>query len=154
MAGFSTAFPSSTKAELAQAVHNFTTTTGNDFKCALGIASPAGTYGAATTNYSNLTGNSDEVPNGSGYTTGGFDFTAANNITPAVSGTAAIWSWNVNPSWTSATFSTSGCIIYNASASNKAVYVGSFGGTQSVSSGTFTLVLPVNAVGTAVLQLT
>ena len=152
MAGFSTAFPSSFKSELPQALHNFTASTGNDFKCALGIASPAGTYGPATTNYSNLTGNSDEVPNGSGYTTGGFDFTAANNITPAVSGTAAIWSWSANPSWTSATFSTSGCIIYNASASNRAVYVGSFG-SQSVTSATFTLILPVNAVGTAILQL-
>ena len=153
MAGFTTAFPTSAKGELPQAIHNYTITTGNVFKCALGIASPAGTYGAATTNYSNLTGNSDEVPNGSGYTTGGFAWTAAQNITPLTSGTGAYWQWSVNPNWTSASFSTSGCIIYNSSASNNAVYVGSFGGTQTVTSGTLTLVQPTNGVGTSLLQL-
>lgn len=153
MAGFTTAFPTSAKGELPQAIHNFTQTSGNVFKCALGIASPTGTYGAATANYSALTGNSDEVANGSGYTTGGFAWTAAQNITPATSGTGAYWQWSVNPSWTSASFSTSGCIIYNSSASNKAVYVGSFGGTQTVTSGTLTLVQPTNGVGTSLLQL-
>ena len=123
------------------------------FKVALGIASPTGTYGAASTNYSNLTGNSDEVANGSGYTTGGFSWTAAQNITPATSGTGAYWQWSVNPSWTSATFSTSGCIIYNSNASNAAVYVGSFGGTQQVTAGTLTLVQPTNGVGTSLLQI-
>lgn len=152
MAGFTTAMPTSFKQELAQAVHNFTVSTGNDFKCALGIATPTGTYGAATTNYSNLTGNSDEV-SGTGYTAGGFDFTAANNITPSTSGTTAFWQWSVNPSWTSASFSTSGCIIYNATASNRAVYVGSFGGTQTVSAGTLTLVQPTNAAGTSLLRI-
>lgn len=153
MAGFTTAFPTSAKAELAQALHNFTANTGNVFKVALGIASPAGTYGAATTNYSQLTGAADEVPNGSGYTTGGFAWTAAQNITPTTSGTTAFWSWSVNPSWTSATFSTSGCIIYNSTNSNRAVYVGSFGGTQSVSSGVLTLVLPTNDSSNAVLRI-
>lgn len=153
MAGFTTAFPTSAKAELPQAIHNYTTTSGNVFKMALGIVSPTGTYGAATTNYSNLTGNSDEVASGSGYTTGGFAWTAAQNITPATSGTGAYWSWSVNPSWTSASFSTTGCIGYNSSASNKAVYVGSFGGTQTVTSGTLTLLLPTNGVGTSILQL-
>ena len=154
MAGFTTAFPTSFKVELATATHNFTTTTGNVFKVALGKVTPTGTYGAATTNYSNLTGNSDEVANGSGYTTGGFAWTAAQNTTPLSSSTTAYWSWSVNPSWTSATFSTVGCIIYNSSGSNQAVYVGDFGGTQSVSSGTLTLVLPTNGVGTSILRIT
>ena len=153
MAGFTTAFPTSAKGELPQAIHNFTASTGHIFYCALGKASPTGTYGAATTNYSNLTGNSDEVANGSGYTTGGFAWTAAQNITPLTSGTGAYWQWTVNPSWTVASFSTVGCIIYNSSASNKAVYVGSFGGTETVTSGTLTLVQPTNGVGTSMLQL-
>ena len=153
MAGFTTAFPTSAKAELAQALHNFTASTGSDYKCALGQATPTGTYGAATTNYSNLTGNSDEVT-GTGYTAGGFDFTAANNTTPLTSGTTAYWSWGVNPSWSTATFSTSGCIIYNNTNGGRAVYVGSFGGTQSVSAGTFTIVLPANGVSTSILALT
>lgn len=153
MAGYTTAFPTSAKGELPQAIHNYTASTGNVYKVALGIAAPAGTYGAATTNYSNLTGNSDEVPNGSGYTTGGFAWTAAQNITPSTSGTGAFWQWSVNPNWTSASFSTGGCIIYNSSSTNKAVYVGSFGGTQTVTAGTLTLVQPTNGVGTSLLQL-
>lgn len=153
MAGYTTAFCTSAKAELATATHNYTTTSGNTFKIALGIGTPTGTYGAATTNYSNLTGNSDEV-SGTGYSAGGFAWTAAQNITPLTSGTTAYWQWSVNPSWTSATFSTGGCIAYNSSASNKAVYVGSFGGTQTVTSGTLTLVLPTNGAGTSLLQLT
>lgn len=71
MAGYTTAMPTSFKVELATKLHDFTITTGNDYKVALGIPSPTGTYGAATTNYSNLTGNSDEVASGGGYTTGG-----------------------------------------------------------------------------------
>src|SRR6516165_2554114 len=152
MAGFTTAFPTSFKGELPQGVHNFTATTGRDFKVALGKVSPTGTYGAATTNYSNLTGNSDET-SGTGYSAGGYDLTAAQNLTPATSGTGAYWQWGTNPNWTSATFSTVGCLIYNSSASNKCVYVGSFGGTQTVTAGTLTLVQPSNGVGTSLLQL-
>ncbi len=153
MAGVTTAFPSSFKAELPQGLHSFVTTSGNVFKVALIKAGPSGTYGAASTNYSDITGNSDEVT-GTGYSAGGFPFTAAQNITPAVSGTSATWSWSTNPAWTGATFSTDGCMFYNSTNGNRAVYVGSFGGTQSVSAGTFTLVLPANTVGNAILQLT
>ena len=153
MAGTTTAMPTSFKVELMTATHNFTITTGNDFKVALVKVSPTGTYGAATTNYSNLTGNSDEVSSGGGYTTGGYDITAANNITPTSSGTTAFTTPGVNPSWTSATFSATGCIMYNASASNKAVYVGDFGGTQTVSSGTLTLLMPTNNSSTALLRI-
>jgi len=153
MGSITTAFPTSFKAELAQAIHNFTTTSGNVFKVALIIPSPTGTYGATSINYSDITGNSDEVPNGSGYTTGGFAFTAAQNITPTTTSTTAFWSWSVNPNWTSATFSAAGCMIYNSSASNKAVYVGSFGGTVSVTAGTLTLTLPTNNSSSAILRI-
>jgi len=147
-----TAFPTSLKGELPQAMHNFTTTTGNVFKVALIRVSMAGTYGAGSTNYSNITGNSDEVT-GTGYTAGGYAWTAGQNTTPATSGTGAFWSWSTNPSWTTASFSTTACMIYNSSSSNKAVYVGDFGGTQTVSSGTFTIVLPTNALSTSILQI-
>jgi len=153
MGSITTAFPTSFKAELPQALHSFIQTSGNVFKVALIKATPTGVYGAASTNYSNITGNSDEVT-GTGYSAGGFAFTAAQNITPAASGTSATWSWSTNPAWTGATFTTDGCMFYNSSAGNRAVYTGSFGGTQSVSAGTFTLVLPANTVGTAILQLT
>ena len=153
MAGYSTAMPTSFKVELLQGLHNFTASTGNDFRVALGKAAPTGTYDATTTNYSTLTGNSDELPNGSGYTTGGFDITAANNNTPVSSGTTAYTTPAVNPSWTSATFSTAGCVMYNATNANRAAYVGSFGGTQTVTSGTFTILMPTNNSSTALLRI-
>ena len=152
MGSVTTAMPTSFKGELPQAIHNFTITTGHVFKAALIIVSPTGVYGAGSSNYSNITGNSDEV-SGTGYAAGGFAWTAAQNITPSTSGTGAFWSWSVNPSWTSASFSTTGTMFYNSSASNRAVYVGFFGGTETVTSGTFTILLPTNGVGTSVLQL-
>ena len=153
MSGFTTALPTSFKVELLSGQHNFTASTGNDFKVALGKVSPTGTYGAATTNYSTLTGNSDEVASGGGYTTGGYDITAANNTTPTSSGTTAYTTPGVNPSWTSATFSTTGCVMYNATNGNRAAYVGSFGGAVSVSAGTLTLLMPSNTSSTALIQL-
>jgi hypothetical protein len=152
MGSTTTAFPTSAKGELPQGLHNYVTTTGNVFKFALIKVTPTGVYGAASTNYSQITGNSDEVT-GTGYSAGGFAWTAAQNTTPSTSGTGAFWSWSVNPSWTSATFSTQGGMIYNSTNGNRAVYVGDFGGAQSVSAGTFTLVLPANGVGTSILQL-
>ena len=126
MAGFTTAMPTSFKVEILTATHNFTASTGNTFKLALGkaAASLTGTYGAATTNYSNLTGNSDELANGNGYTTGGNTLTS---VTPTSDGTTAVCDF-ADTTWSSASFTTSGGIIYNSSASNKACAVLSFGG--------------------------
>ncbi len=153
MGGITTAFPTSLKVELPSAIHDFVTTTGHVFKAALIKGTPTGTYGAASTNYSNVTGNADEA-SGTGYTAGGFAWTAAQNISPASTGTTSFWSWSVNPSWTTATFTAAGTMFYNSSASNQAVYVGDFGGNQSVSAGTFTIILPSNDSVNAVLRLT
>ena len=125
------------------------TIAGHVFKIALGVSAPVGTFGAATTNYSQL--GSDEVANGNGYTTGGVTLTA--NITPATGSGEAYWQWTNNPSWTSATFSTGGCLIYNTSQTNRVVYVGNIG-TQSVTGGTITLLQPAsNGPGLSLLQL-
>ena len=153
MAGYTTAMPTSFKLELMTGLHNFTITTGNDFRIALGKATPTGTYDSTTTNYTTLTGNSDELASGSGYATGGYDITAANNITPLTSGTTAYTTPNVNPSWTSASFSTAGCIMYNNTNGTRAAYVGSFGGTQTVTAGTFTILMPTNNNTNALLRL-
>jgi len=74
-----TAMPTSFKVEVLKAVHNFTVTTGNVFKIALlkATAAGSGTYGAATTSYTNLT--TDELASGSGYTTAGNTLTS---VTP------------------------------------------------------------------------
>jgi hypothetical protein len=148
MAGFTTAMPTSF---ILKAVHNFSNPGGNTFKIALGkaTASITGTYGAATTNYSNLTGNSDELPNGNGYTTGGNTLTS---VTPVADGTVAVCDFD-NTTWSSATFTTSGAIIYNSSSSNQACAVLSFGGDQQVSSGDFQIQFPAAAAATAIIRI-
>jgi hypothetical protein len=152
MPGFTTAMPTSFKVEILRAVHNFTASTGNTFKIALGkaTASVTGTYGAATTSYTDLTGNSDELPNGSGYTTGGNTLTS---VTPVADGTTAVCDF-ADTTWTSATFTTSGAIIYNdTAAGDPACAVLSFGGDQQVSSGDFTIQFPAAAAATAIIRI-
>ena len=152
MPGFTTAMPTSFKVEILKAVHNFTASTGDTFKLALGkaTASITGTYGAATTSYDNLTSNSDELPNGSGYTTGGNTLTS---VTPVADGTTAVCDFD-NTTWTSATFTTSGGIIYNDTASgNPACAVLDFGGDQIVSSGDFQIQFPAAAAATAIIRI-
>jgi hypothetical protein len=152
MAGFTTAMPTSFKVEILKGVHNFTASTGNTFKLALAkaTASVTGTYGAATTSYDDLTGNSDELANGNGYSTGGGTLTS---ITPVADGTTAVCDFD-NYTWTSATFTTSGGIIYNDTASgNPACAVLSFGGDQQVSSGDFQIQFPAAAAATAIIRI-
>ena len=152
MGSTTTAFPDSLLAELPQGIHDFAAG-GDVFKVALIKPTPAGTYDKTTTNYSELVANGDEVPNGMGYTTGGFAFTPPENITPALFGDEADWSWTVNPSWAGAAFSAQGCLIYNASKGGRAVYVGDFGGVFTGTGGSYALALPPLAAGTAILAL-
>lgn len=130
------------------------TCTGDIFKIALGKVSPTGTYGAATTNYTDLTGNSDEV-SGTGYSAGGQVLAA--NQSPALTSTTAYWQWSTNPSWTSATISTTFGLVYNSSrrgaTATLAVAVYDFGGTQTVTAGTLTLLQPSNDSSNALLRI-
>lgn len=124
------------------------TIAGDILAMALVKVTPTGTYDATTTNYSNLTGNTDEV-SGAGYTAGGFPWTAAQLTGIATSGTTAYGQESVSPSWTSASFSTIGALVYNqakrkANTANATLTVEDFGGTQTVAAGTFTATLPVN----------
>lgn len=151
MAGFTNAMPTSFKVEVLRALHNFSNPGGNTFKVALGKASTllSGTYGADTTNYSDLTGNSDEVANGNGYTTGGNTLTS---VTPFSDGTTSIADF-ADTTWSGATFVTSGAIIYNTSSSNRACAVINFGGDQEVVAGDFTIQFPPALAATAIIRI-
>ena len=145
-----TALPTSFKSELLTGTHNFTNSTGNTFKLALIKSGAAGAYGAASTNYSNITGNSDEPANSGSYSAGGATLT---NVTPTTSGTTAYTSFSTPVQFTSATLSAEGCMIYNSSASNRAVYVGSFGGTVASTAGTFTINMPTADASNAIIRV-
>ena len=145
-----TAMPTSFKVEVLKAVHNFTASTGNTFKLALmkATAVGSGTYGAATTSYDNLS--TDELSNGNGYTTGGNTLVS---VTPVADGTTAVCDFD-NTTWTSATFTTCGGIIYiDTAAGNPACAVLSFGGDQQVSSGDFQIQFPAAAAATAIIRI-
>lgn len=141
-----TAMCSSFKQELLGGVHDLDTDT---LKLALIKASPTGTYGAATTNYSDVTGNSDEA-SGSGYSAGGGTLDS-----PAISlsGTTAFVDF-ADEAFSNVTVSADGCIIYNSSQSNKAIAVFDFGGTVSATSGTLTVQFPTADATNAVIRLT
>lgn len=138
------------KQELMTATHNFTNGTGNTFKIALfrATASIVGTYGAATTNYSDMTGNSDET-SGTGYSAGGNTLV---NVTPTTSGTTALTDFN-DSTWTTASITASGALIYNSSASNKAVAVLSFGGDKTSTAGDFTIIFPTADASNAIIRI-
>jgi hypothetical protein len=150
MAGITQAMCTSFKQELLTATHNFTAATGNVFKIALfrATASLVGTYGAATTNYSDMTGNSDET-SGTGYTAGGNTLT---NVTPTTSGTTAFTDF-ADTTWTSASITASGALIYNSSQSNKAVAVLSFGGDKTSTAGDFTIIFPAADASNAIIRI-
>jgi len=125
----SQAMCTSFKAEILDEVHDLVADT---IKIALFTSSAS--LGASTTAYST----SNEVANGNGYATGGVELTSR---AVATSGTTAYFA-AADPSWTSATFTANGALIYNSSASNKAIAVLAFGGDFTVAGGTFQIVFP------------
>lgn len=141
-----TAMCSSFKQELLGGVHDLDTDT---LKLALIKASPTGTYGAATTNYSDVTGNSDEA-SGTGYSAGGGTL---DSPVITLSGTTAFVDF-ADEAFSNVTVSADGCIIYNSSQSNKAIAVFDFGGTVSATSGTLTVQFPTADATNAVIRLT
>ena len=141
----STAMCTSFKQQLLNKEHDLNSDT---IKLALIKASPSGTYGAATTNYSDVTGNSDEA-SGTGYSAGGQTLDSA---TISVSGTTAIVDF-ADEVFSDVTLSASGCIIYNSSASNKAIATISFGGTVSATAGDLTIEFPAATASAAIIRI-
>ena len=151
MAGITSALCTSFKVELLEGDQDFTN--GADaYKVALfkANASITGTYDATTTNYSDMTGNSDELAATGNYSTGGFALT---NVNPTSTGTTAFTDFSANASWSSATFTTRGCLIYNTSDGNSAVCVINFGADYAVSGGTFEIQWPAADSSNAIIRI-
>ena len=133
------------KVELLKGVHNFTATTGNTFKIAL-YDSDA-TLGASTTAFST----SEEITNtsGSAYTSGGATLTS---VTPVADSTTAVCDF-ADVSFSSATFTANGALIYNSSATNAAVAAIAFGSDKTATNGTFTIQFPAADASNAIIRL-
>ena len=143
--GITTAMCTSFKSELLGGTHDLDT---HVLKLALIKSGESGTYGAATTNYSDVTGNSDEA-SGTNYTAGGQNLDSA---AISVDGTTAIVDF-ADEVFSNVTCSAAGCIIYNSSASNKAICVISFGGTVSATAGDLTIEFPSPGASTSVIRI-
>jgi len=131
------------KVELLQGIHNFTVSTGDVFKLALYTSSAS--LDATTTAYSAT----NEVGNSGTYAAGGGSLT---NVTPTSSGTTAFVDF-ADISFTSATITARGALIYNSSDSNRAVAVLDFGADKISTSGTFTVQFPVADATNAIVRI-
>lgn len=133
----------SCKTELLTGTHNFTAGTGNTFKLALYTS--AATLDKTTTAYSAT----NEVGNSGTYAAGGASLTSS---TPVLSTDTAVCDF-VDVSFTSATITARGALIYNSSVSNKAIEVLDFGADKSCTSGTFTITFPTRDAANAIFRL-
>ena len=132
------------KVQLMQGVHNFTTGTGNTFKLALYDNSAS--FTAATTAYTA----SNEVTASGSYSAGGGSLT---NVTPSSTGTTAFTDF-ADLSFTSATITAYGALIYNdTAAGDPTVCVLDFGGAKTSTSGTFTIIFPTNDSTNAIIRI-
>lgn len=130
------------KQELLTGTHDFTNSTGDTFKIALFTSSA--TLGAATTAYSVT----NEV-SGTGYTAGGNTLT---NVTPTTSGTTAFTDF-ADTTWSTATITARGALIYNSTDSDKAVVVLDFGSDKTSTNGDFTIQFPTADASNAIIRI-
>lgn len=129
------------KQELLTATHNFTNGT-HSYKLAL--YSNSATLDATTTAYTT----SGEVT-GTGYSAGGNTLTT---VTPTTSGTTAFVDF-ADTSFSNATVTARGALIYNSTQSNKAVAVLDFGSDKAASAGTFSVIFPTADANNAIIRI-
>ena len=132
------------KRELLTGTHNFTASTGNTFKLALYTNSAS--FTAATTAYTAT----NEVGNSGTYVAGGGALT---NVTPTTSGTTALTDF-ADITFTSATITARGAMIYNDSAAgDPSVIILDFGSDKSSTSGDFQIVFPTADASNAIIRI-
>ena len=132
------------KVQILTGTHNFTATSGDTFNLALYTSSA--TLNKSTTSYTT----SNEVASSGGYTAKG---KALTSVTPVLSSDTAVCDF-ANLSWTSASFTSRGCLIFNDSATgDPSVCAIDFGGDKTVTSGTFTIEFPAPNAGTAIIGI-
>ena len=131
------------KKELLEAKHNFLLSGGSTFQIAL--YDDNSSFTAATTAYTT----SNEIT-GTNYTAKGNTLT---RIDPSSSGTTALTDF-ADTSWTTATFSAMGAMIFNDSASgDPSVVILDFGALKTATAGTFTIAFPAADASNAIIRI-
>lgn len=144
------------KVDLMNAYHNFGTSpiraasTADTFKIALYTS--AATLDAATTTYTT----SGEVATGGNYSAGGNTLTIAQVPTSSGTGGSGIttaWIDFADTTWSAATITANGAMIYNSTQSNKTVCVLAFGGDKTSTLGDFTIIFPAANNTAAIIRI-
>jgi len=131
------------KKELMEAKHNFLLSGGSTFQIALYTDSSS--FTAATTAYTT----SNEI-SGTNYSAKGNTLT---RIDPSSSGTTALTDF-ADTSWSTATFSAMGAMIFNDSASgDPSVVILDFGALKTATAGTFTIAFPAADASNAIIRI-
>jgi hypothetical protein len=128
------------KVDLLDGEHDFGADT---FKIALYTSSA--TLDATTTAYS-----ATNETSGTGYTAGGNTLTVS--TTPTSSGTTAYISFS-NTTWSTASITARGALIYNSTNANKAVAVLDFGSDKTSTAGDFTIQFPTADASNAIIRI-
>jgi hypothetical protein len=128
------------KVDLLDGEHDFGVDT---FKIALYTSSA--TLDATTTEYS-----ATNETSGTGYTAGGNTLTVS--TTPTSSGTTAYLSFS-NTTWSIASITARGALIYNSTNANKAVAVLDFGSDKTSTAGDFTIQFPTADASDAIIRI-
>ena len=146
----SQAMCTSFKVELLDGIHAFGTTvvraatTADTFKIALYTSSA--TLGAGTTAYTT----SNECPSTGNYSAGGNTLTVSQ--VPTSTGTTAFLDF-ADTTWSNATITANGALIYNSTQSDKAVAVLAFGGDKTSTAGDFTIIFPTADASNAIIRI-
>lgn len=135
--------PTSFKIQLLNGLQNFSA---NTFKIALYTSSA--TLDANTTAYTT----SNEVAATGNYVTGGNTLSVTTTPTNGGSGTTAYIDF-ADTTWTAATITARGALIYNNSQSNSAVAVLDFGSDKTSTDGDFTVQFPAATNTTAIIRI-
>ena len=131
------------KKELMEAKHNFLLSGGSTFQIALYTDSSS--FTAATTAYTT----SNEI-SGTNYSAKGNTLT---RIDPSSSGTTALTDF-ADTSWSTATFSAMGAMIFNDTASgDPSVVILDFGALKTATAGTFTIAFPAADASNAIIRI-
>jgi hypothetical protein len=131
------------KKELMEAKHNFLNSGGNTFRLALYTNSA--TFTAATTAYTST----NEV-SGTNYTAKGNSLT---RVDPTTSGTTALTDFS-DTTWSSATITARGALLYNDSASgDPTCLVLDFGADKTSTAGDFTVQFPAADASNAIIRI-
>lgn len=146
MAISSSTLTTSFKQALLDGEMDFSSDTTQVFKIALYTSSA--TLDAATTAYTA----SNEVANGNGYTTTGNTLTISTNPTNGGSGTVVYLSF-ANTTWSAASITARGALIYQSGGSNPSVAVINFGADKTSTSGDFTIQFPTADSSSAIIRI-